>query len=211
MTRSRDLASASIVPAAVSVTELGYIDGVTSAIQTQMDTKAATTGNATQAGTETLTNKTIDASTNTLTGVATLTGTQTLTNKTLTTPKETATISATVATGALNFDAITQAINIYTSNASANWTLNVRGSASVTLNNSMITGETITVVLEVPQGGTAYYQTAITVDGGAITPKWQGGTAPTSGNINSADIYSFTIRKTANATFTVLASQTKFA
>jgi hypothetical protein len=187
MTRSRDLASASIVPAAVSVTELGYIDGVTSAIQTQMNTKAATTGNATQAGTETLT------------------------NKTLTSPKETATISATVATGALNFDAITQAINIYTSNASANWTLNVRGSASVTLNNSMITGETITVVLEVPQGGTAYYQTAITVDGGAITPKWQGGTAPTSGNINSADIYSFTIRKTANATFTVLASQTKFA
>jgi hypothetical protein len=36
------LASASIVPATVSVTELGYIDGVTSAIQTQMDTKAAT-------------------------------------------------------------------------------------------------------------------------------------------------------------------------
>jgi hypothetical protein len=42
MTKARDLASASIVPAAVSVTELGYIDGVTSAIQTQMDTKAAT-------------------------------------------------------------------------------------------------------------------------------------------------------------------------
>lgn len=35
---------------------------------------------------QTLTNKTIDASTNTLTGVATLTGTQTLTNKTLTSP-----------------------------------------------------------------------------------------------------------------------------
>ena len=42
MTKARDLASASIVPAAVSVTELGYIDGVTSAIQTQMNTKAAT-------------------------------------------------------------------------------------------------------------------------------------------------------------------------
>jgi hypothetical protein len=35
---------------------------------------------------QTLTNKTIDASTNTLTGVATLTGTQTLTNKTFTSP-----------------------------------------------------------------------------------------------------------------------------
>ena len=37
-------------------------------------------------GTQTLTNKTISASSNTLTGVATLTGTETLTNKTLTSP-----------------------------------------------------------------------------------------------------------------------------
>jgi hypothetical protein len=43
MTKARDLADAASALSAVSATELGYIDGVTSAIQTQINTKAATT------------------------------------------------------------------------------------------------------------------------------------------------------------------------
>jgi len=43
MTKARDLASATPVPSAVSATELGYVDGVTSSIQTQVDSKLATT------------------------------------------------------------------------------------------------------------------------------------------------------------------------
>jgi len=161
--------------------------------------------------TQTLTNKTINASTNTLTGVATLTDTQTLTNKTLTSPKETATISAIAATGVLNFDALTQAILIYTTNASANWTLNVRGNGATTLNSIMATGEQVSVVFESPQGATAYYPTAFNIDSSAVVPKWLGGTAPSSGNINSTDVYIYTIRKTGASTYTVLASQNKFA
>jgi len=75
----------------------------------------------------------------------------------------------------------------------------------------MSTNESISIALIVPQGSTAYYQSAMQIDGNAVTPKWAGGTAPTAGNANSIDVYTFTIIKTASATFTVLASQTKFA
>ena len=40
MTKSRDIASAIPAPSTISSAELGYLDGVTSAIQTQIDTKA---------------------------------------------------------------------------------------------------------------------------------------------------------------------------
>jgi len=140
-----------------------------------------------------------------------LTASQTLTNKTLTSPKETATISAVAATGAIDIDVVTSSVVIRTANASANWTINVRGDGSTTLDSLMAVGEQISVVFESPNGGTAYYPTALTIDSGSVTPKWLGGTAPSSGNINSTDVYIYTIRKTAAATFTVIASQNKFA
>ena len=75
----------------------------------------------------------------------------------------------------------------------------------------MTTGEQITVVFESPNGAVAYYPTAFSVDGSAVVPKWLGGTAPSSGNTNSTDVYVYTIRKTGAATFTCIASQSKFA
>jgi hypothetical protein len=132
-------------------------------------------------------------------------------NPTLTSPKETANITAVAATGAINLDVLTASVNIRTVNATGNWTINVRGDVSTTLDSIMTTGEQISVVFESPQGATAYYPTAFNVDGSAVTPLWLGGTAPSSGNINSNDVYVYTIRKTGAATFTVLASQNKYA
>jgi hypothetical protein len=158
--------------------------------------------------------------------VATLTGSQTFTNKTLTAPvinnavstgailvapEERTTVTATAATGTINFDAITQGVLYYTTNASANWTLNVRGNSSTSLNTLLETGDSITVVFLATQGSTAYYQSAFQIDGSAVTPKWQGGTAPAAGNASSIDSYVFTIIKTGSATFTVFGSQTRFA
>jgi hypothetical protein len=121
------------------------------------------------------------------------------------------TISATAATGTINFDITTQSVLYYTSNASANWTVNFRGSSGTSLNTLMQTGESISATFLVTQGSTAYYNSAVTIDGTSVTPKWQGGTAPTSGNASSVDCYTYVIQKTGSATYVVLASQTKFA
>jgi len=134
-----------------------------------------------------------------------------LVTPTLTGPIETAIGSATAATGTINFDVVTQSILEYTSDASANWTLNVRGSASVSLDTLLAVNQSVTIVFLVTQGTTAYYQSAMTIDGNAVTPKWQGGTAPTAGNVSGVDAYTITIRKTASATFRVFAAQTRFA
>ena len=124
---------------------------------------------------------------------------------------ETTTVAATVATGTVTYDVITQGVLYYTSNASSNWTMNFRGNGSTSLNTLMAVGETRAVTFLVTQGATPYYASAFQVDGNSVTPKWQGGIAPTSGNASSIDVYTFSIIKTASATFTVLASQTKFA
>ena len=131
-------------------------------------------------------------------------------NPTLTSPKETANITAVAATGAINLDVLTASVNIRTVDATGDWTINVRGDVSTTLDSIMTTGEQISVVFESPIGATAYEPTAFNVDGSAVTPLWLGGSAPT-GNINSTDVYIYTIRKTGAATFTVLASQNKYA
>lgn len=124
---------------------------------------------------------------------------------------EVATVSATAATGTINYDVITQSVLYYTTNASGNWTLNVRGNGSVSLNTFMATGQAVTVVFLVTQGATPYYNNAFQIDGNAVTPKWQGGTAPTAGNASGVDVYTYSIVKTGSATFTVFASQTQFA
>ena len=192
---------------------------------------------------------------------------------------ETTTISATPISGIINFDALTQPILYYTGSAFSNWTLNIRGNSTTSLNNTMAIGQTITIALMATQGITpvytgsisgttltvtavsagtlvvgqtisgsgvtsgttitalgtgtggtgtytvsvsqtvssttltngAYYNSAVTIDGNAVTPKWQSGIAPNAGNASSIDSYTYAIVKTANAAFTVIASQTRYA
>jgi hypothetical protein len=124
---------------------------------------------------------------------------------------EVVTVSATAATGTINYDVTTQSVLFYTTNSSGNFTINLRGSAGTSLNTLMSTGQSITVAFLCTNGGTAYYNSAVQIDGSSVTPKWQGGTAPSSGNASSVDIYVYTVVKTGSATYSVYASQTKFA
>jgi hypothetical protein len=152
-------------------------------------------------------------STTTITGTgANVLGTSpTITNPLITEIRETATVSATAATGTIQFDALTQVVLYYTTASSGNFTVNFRGNSGTSLDSVMSTGQSLSATFLVTNTGTAYYNSAVTIDGNSVTPKWQGGSAPTSGNASSIDSYTYVIIKTGSAAFTVLASQTKFA
>lgn len=184
-----------------------------------------------KATTDTLTNKTLTApvistivntgtltlpsSTDTLVGRAT---TDTLTNKTLTTPSVAQPIenAYTTATGFAGYTyyALNGTVQYITANATASGIINFAAAASgtiTTMNALLAVGQSISCVLLITNGATAYYPTSFQIDGVAVTPKWSGGTAPSSGNASSIDGYTFTIIKTAASTYTVLAGTTKFA
>jgi len=181
-------------------------------------------GNAvTLDGVQTLTNKTIAFGSNTLTDVVslntaqTVTGTKTFSGTSsaqaivLNDAAEVATVSATAATGTIAYDITTQSVLFYTSNASANWTVNFRASSGTSMNTLMSIGQSMTAAFLVTQGSTAYFNNVVQVDGTAtgVTTRWLGG-APTAGNASGIDSYRYLIIKTGSATFTVLASVTQF-
>jgi hypothetical protein len=120
-------------------------------------------------------------------------------------------VQAAAASGTVTLDCKTNSVFYYTSNATGNWTLNFRGDGATTMNTFLAVGKSATVVLLATQGGAAFYPTTFNIDGAAVTPRWLGGSAPTGGNASGIDSYTFTIIKIGASTYTVLASQARFA
>jgi hypothetical protein len=223
-------ASANDVPAVLTVASTnGYILAVDSATTTgltwiandQGDLTAVSAGTGISVASSTGPIPTVSIDTAVTVDLNTA---QTLTNKTLTSPainqatftdgvvkglEEDINIVASAATGTINFDVSTASVWYYTTNATANHTLNFRYSSGVSLNTALATGDAITLVWLNTNGSTAYYPNVIQIDGNTVTPKVPA--AITAGNASAIDAYSFTIIKTASATFTVLETQTKFA
>lgn len=174
----------------------------------------------TTVGNLTLTNVTLSSGTSNITlgntavtigSATTSVGNLALTNVTITTIQEPANVTATAANATVNMDLLNNAVLYLTSNATGNWTVNFRGTSSTSLNTMMSNNSSISCTVLATQGTTAYYNSALQVDGSSVTPKWQGGSAPTSGNASGIDSYTYVIIKTGSAAFTVLAAQTKFA
>jgi len=119
-------------------------------------------------------------------------------------------VVASAATGTINFDVSTASVWYYTSNATANHTLNFRYSSGASLSSVLAVGDAITLVWLNTNGSTAYYPNVIQIDGSTVTPKVPA--AISAGNASAIDAYVFTIIKTAaTPTYTVLETQTKFA
>lgn len=126
--------------------------------------------------------------------------------------KETVTSSATAATGTINFDVLTQQNLFFTSNATADWTINFRGNGSNTLNNTLSNNEMITVTHMVTVGTSEYRNSTVQVDGTGtgVTVNWLGGSAPVEGIVSSVNFYTYSILKTAASTYTIFANVTQY-
>jgi len=169
------------VASATSINKVALTAPATGSTLTIADGKTLTASNSlTLAGTDSTT-MTFPSSSATVAGLGiaqsftakqTFTGSTSVLASSFINALETATISATAATGTINYDVTTQSVLYYTTDASANWTVNFRASSGTSLNTAMATGEAITVVFLVSQGATAYYNSAVQIDGSSVTPKF---------------------------------------
>lgn len=154
---------------------------------------------------------------------ASLTGSETLTNKTLTDAVlsgttrvdqilESANLDNTAITGLVTYELLTNgSVTYYTTNSSSNFDFDFVGDSNTSLNSVMNIGESLTLAIATRHGATAYFLGTVTVDNSnPANTYWQNDTLPTEGTANGVDVYGFTIIKTANATFDVLASVSSF-
>jgi hypothetical protein len=168
-------------------------------------TGAGTSGYSGYSGTSVST-----SSANTWTGTQTFNGTSSTLATILLDAAETVNVVAAAPSATTNYYVNSGSVQYYTTNAANNWTLNIAFSSGTSLNTAMSIGQSVSIAMLSTQGSTAYYNSAVTIDGTSVTPKWQGGTAPSAGNASGVDTYTYTVIKTASATYTVLASLTQF-
>jgi hypothetical protein len=146
---------------------------------------------------------------NTFTATQTFSGSTSVFGTSLLDSNETVNVVAAAPSSTTNFYVQSGSVQYYTTSAANNWTLNIAFSSGTSMNTALAVGQSVTFTLVTTQGATAYYNSAVTIDGTSVTPKWVGG-APTAGNASGLDVYRYAVIKTASATYTVLASLTQF-
>jgi len=206
--------SASTWATSAALTQYGVVYGG-GAGATPVATAAGTTGQVLTATTGGAPTWATPASGVSLSAANTWTATQTFSGSTSTfgtsllDSNETVNVVAAAPSSTTNFYVQSGSVQYYTTNAANNWTLNIAFSSGTSMNTALATGQSVTFTLVTTQGSTAYYNSAVTIDGTSVTPKWIGG-APTAGNASGLDVYRMAVIKTASATYTVLASLTQY-
>ena len=107
-----------------------------------------------------------------------------------------------------NIDLANGMVHLFTTTETTTSTPNIRFNSSTSLDSSMSVGEAISVNI-ITTAAAAAYSAQLTIDGAAVTENWVGGSAPSDGGSSGVDIHAYTIVKTASATFTVIANQSK--
>ena len=195
--------------------------------QTTLSNVNVATGIATVAGQTTLSNV------NVATGVATVAGQTSLANVSVS-AGSTFTGRISVNAGFANTGPLQERVNVvgnklsaatninlsdsnvhyFTTNETTTATPNLRWDGSTTLTSKMSLGDTIAVTL-ISKPNNAGYYAQLTIDGGAVTEEWNGGSAPSSANSDGYDVLTYQIVKigtsgTPNSDFLVLADVTNF-
>ena len=97
-----------------------------------------------------------------------------------------------------NIDVGSKGVHLFTTQETTTATPNFRFSGSSTLASNMSIGQSCTVTI-ITTAASAAYAAAATIDGGAVTERWNGGSAPSAGNSTGYDVYTYTIIKTGNS------------
>jgi len=97
----------------------------------------------------------------------------------------------------------------YTSEATGNFTFNIKGLNSIPIQKSIV------VTILINMGSSAYVisnpsTTGFKIDGTAVTVKWISSSPPSSGFTNSINSYNFAIIKNTATSYTVLGTLTRF-
>ena len=97
-------------------------------------------------------------------------------------------------------------VHLFTTAETATSTPNITSSAGI--NTQMGVGDCMVVTI-ITTAAAAAFSAQLTIDHAAVTENWVGGVAPSAGGSAGVDIYSYTIIKTASATYTVVGNLSK--
>jgi len=126
---------------------------------------------------------------------------------------ESVNISPQAATGTITINVLDSAIHYYQGNVVSNVTVNLRGNSTAALGSILNIGQSSSVAVLIPVGGTQYVIQTIQIDGVAQTVRWGGNTKPAY-NVSPPnafiDSYSIIAVKENASGYIVLASNTAF-